>query len=39
VPYNWAAPAFIKSKFDRYATGQYGDGHIPEYLGSFSLGP
>jgi len=39
LPYNWAAPAFILSKFHRLAVGQYGDGHLPEYLGAFRLGP
>jgi non-lysosomal glucosylceramidase len=39
LPYIWAAPEFEISKFREYAFGQAKDGHIPEYLGSFGLGP
>ena len=39
LPYSYAAPAFELSKFDEYAAGQLPDGHIPEYLGAFGLGP
>ena len=39
LPYIWAAPRFEISKFREYARGQYKDGHIPEFLGDFGLGP
>ena len=39
LPYIWAAPAFEINKFRKYTQGQYPDGHIPEYLGSFGISP
>ncbi len=32
-------PQFEVSKMTKWASGQAADGHLPEYLGSFGLGP
>jgi len=39
LPYLWLMPQFEQSKMKKWASGQASDGHLPEYLGSFGLGP
>lgn len=39
LPYLWLLPEFELSKMRKWGSGQATDGHIWEYLGSFSLGP